>query len=246
MIPFFRKFRRQLATDNKFLNYSRYAIGEIVLVVIGILIALQVNDWNDNRKSKIREHMYLKKLHEDVQNMQDLYSKRMGMAQDNLEIALTGLKYVQNCLPDPSQERYLDTLLYGHQALPNLYVIRDTYEEMLAANVLANLSNRELKSEITSFYTRAETFNSYIEYFRTDLGRASSIVWKHVTFGYDQKNELTVSYDFENLCGAGEFRNALVEVVDSREDYLSVAQEALVLVGALNESLQAALEKHPE
>src|SRR5210317_1919184 len=50
MINFFRKTRKKLADENKFLQYSRYAIGEIVLVVIGILIALSVNNWNENRK----------------------------------------------------------------------------------------------------------------------------------------------------------------------------------------------------
>ena len=49
MIPFFRKIRYRLAQENQFLKYSRYAIGEIVLVVIGILIALQINTWNNNR-----------------------------------------------------------------------------------------------------------------------------------------------------------------------------------------------------
>ena len=49
MIPFFRKIRKKLADDNKPIKYLRYAIGEIVLVVIGILIALQINNWNQNR-----------------------------------------------------------------------------------------------------------------------------------------------------------------------------------------------------
>ena len=45
MIPFFRKIRKKMADDNKPLKYMRYAIGEIVLVVVGILIALQINNW---------------------------------------------------------------------------------------------------------------------------------------------------------------------------------------------------------
>ena len=52
MINFFRKIRKQFADDNKPLKYLRYAIGEIVLVVIGILIALQINTWNENRKER--------------------------------------------------------------------------------------------------------------------------------------------------------------------------------------------------
>ncbi len=52
MIPFFRKIRKKMADDNQFLKYSRYAIGEIVLVVIGILIALYINNWNEERKDR--------------------------------------------------------------------------------------------------------------------------------------------------------------------------------------------------
>lgn len=51
MIGFFRKIRKKLADDNKPAKYFRYAIGEILLVVIGILIALQVNNWNQDRIS---------------------------------------------------------------------------------------------------------------------------------------------------------------------------------------------------
>ena len=52
MIPFFRKLRKKMADDNRPLKYARYAIGEILLVVIGILIALQVNTWNEQRKQR--------------------------------------------------------------------------------------------------------------------------------------------------------------------------------------------------
>ncbi len=50
MIPLFRKIRKKMADDNKPMKYARYAIGEIILVVIGILIALQINNWNEERK----------------------------------------------------------------------------------------------------------------------------------------------------------------------------------------------------
>ena len=52
MIPFFRKIRKQFADDNKPIKYMRYAIGEIVLVVIGILIAISINNWNENQKKE--------------------------------------------------------------------------------------------------------------------------------------------------------------------------------------------------
>ncbi len=52
MLRIFRQLRQRLLTDNKFSKYLLYAIGEILLVVIGILIALQVNNWNETQKSR--------------------------------------------------------------------------------------------------------------------------------------------------------------------------------------------------
>ena len=52
MINYFRRIRKRLARENEFQKYSRYAIGEIVLVVLGILIALQLNNWNEGQKEE--------------------------------------------------------------------------------------------------------------------------------------------------------------------------------------------------
>jgi len=66
MIKFFRHIRKSLLTENKFMKYLFYAIGEIILVVIGIMIALQINNWNENRKTRIAEVSKLNKLLEDL------------------------------------------------------------------------------------------------------------------------------------------------------------------------------------
>ena len=55
MFKFFRKIRKKLADDNKPLKYMGYAIGEIVVVVVGILIALSINNWNEYRKERTKE-----------------------------------------------------------------------------------------------------------------------------------------------------------------------------------------------
>ncbi len=62
MIRIFKNMRRILASDKEFVKYSRYAIGEILLVVIGILIALQVNNWNENRKLQKKEIQMIAEL----------------------------------------------------------------------------------------------------------------------------------------------------------------------------------------
>lgn len=66
MIKFFRHIRKSLLMENKTGKYFKYAIGEIVLVVIGILIALQINNWNQNRKNTIKETQFLKNFKTDL------------------------------------------------------------------------------------------------------------------------------------------------------------------------------------
>ena len=74
MIKFFRKIRQNLLSENKFSKYLLYAIGEIILVVIGILIALQINNWNENQKiEKTTEDYYTKLL--DDQNNDIIYTQ---------------------------------------------------------------------------------------------------------------------------------------------------------------------------
>jgi hypothetical protein len=67
MIKFFRKIRQNLLMENKTGKYFKYAIGEIVLVVIGILIALQINNWNETKKVKAFELKMLKELSVAIQ-----------------------------------------------------------------------------------------------------------------------------------------------------------------------------------
>ena len=66
MISFFRKIRQKLLTENKFSKYLVYAIGEIVLVMIGILLALQVNNWNELRKKEQAEIQLYHKIITDL------------------------------------------------------------------------------------------------------------------------------------------------------------------------------------
>ena len=77
MIKFFRQIRQSLIMENKTGKYLKYAIGEIVLVVIGILIALSINNWNEERKDRIEELsalIDLKKEFESNRNDIDLVS----------------------------------------------------------------------------------------------------------------------------------------------------------------------------
>ncbi|WP_163322633.1 DUF6090 family protein [Draconibacterium mangrovi] len=68
MIRFFSKMRYKLAAENRAAKYLRYAIGEILLVVIGILIAVQVNNWNERRKERIQEQLLIQSIISDLKS----------------------------------------------------------------------------------------------------------------------------------------------------------------------------------
>ena len=73
MINFFRKTRKKLADDNKPLKYMRYAIGEILLVVIGILIALSINNWNQSTNDRVYELKMLTEVKSALENDIDYF-----------------------------------------------------------------------------------------------------------------------------------------------------------------------------
>ncbi|MBC2846691.1 DUF6090 family protein [Winogradskyella flava] len=83
MIKFFRKIRQKMLNENKFSKYLLYAIGEIVLVVIGILIALGINNWNEQQKIAKEETSMLKELKNSIsQDIQQLNSLNMQGEED--------------------------------------------------------------------------------------------------------------------------------------------------------------------
>lgn len=67
MIKLFRNIRQNLLAEGKTTKYFKYAIGEIFLVVIGILIALNINNWNEQKKNEAKIVNTLKEIQNDIQ-----------------------------------------------------------------------------------------------------------------------------------------------------------------------------------
>lgn len=86
MIKFFRNIRKKLVTEGKTANYIKYAIGEIVLVVIGILIALQVNNWNQERLELNRFNSNLVYMLEDIEQNQIQLNELKNIRKKALEV----------------------------------------------------------------------------------------------------------------------------------------------------------------
>ena len=109
MINFFRKTRKKLADDNKPMKYMRYAIGEIILVVIGILIALQINNWNEERKVSHERDRLLINLKTEFKHNKEVWLADSLRWTKSMQVVTKLLKYTG---PDPNIEAHLfDSLL---------------------------------------------------------------------------------------------------------------------------------------
>ncbi len=99
MLRFFRQIRQKLLTENKVTRYSLYAIGEIFLVVIGILIALQVNTWNDARKAEHLEQDYYCRLLEDIYLDEQQVIEQIEVVKERLKAANQALRLLTSNNP---------------------------------------------------------------------------------------------------------------------------------------------------
>jgi hypothetical protein len=149
MIKFFRKIRQHLLSENNFSKYLLYAIGEIILVVIGILIALQINTWNEERKDRIKEQEVLLDLVENLEINKKILEdniEQLKLFDKSSEIILNS---IYNKLP------YQDSLKFHfHLArIPKINIfLSNTGIESYKATGLNIVTNKELKKQILNLF----------------------------------------------------------------------------------------------
>ena len=111
MIKFYRKIRQNLLMENKTGKYFEYAIGEIILVVIGILIALQINNWNEKRKIQSNQENYLTLLKTEAENnLKEIRNTKNEVSEMNMkQIVLYNLINIKQ---DTVTEKHLSESLF--------------------------------------------------------------------------------------------------------------------------------------
>jgi len=161
MIKFFRKIRKQLLTENKFSKYLLYAIGEIILVVIGILIALGVNNWNQEKKDHHLGENYLLRIHRDL--VQDTTNFRNIIAyNNNLRKDIKGLLVNLYDGVDNIEQVHDMSVIYD-KALDQVFSPNDnTYRGMISSGTLGLIENLELKEEIIDLYSEYDKANALL------------------------------------------------------------------------------------
>ncbi len=99
MLRFFRQIRQRLLTDNKFSKYLLYAVGEILLVVIGILIALQVDNWNDERANRDKEIAVLAEIQRNLDTNVKQFSEEAKLQESIIESIDLIMEQIKNRIP---------------------------------------------------------------------------------------------------------------------------------------------------
>ncbi|WP_047246182.1 DUF6090 family protein [Maribacter thermophilus] len=151
MIKFFRKIRQKLLSENKFSKYLIYAIGEIVLVVLGILIALYINDWNEKQKEEKSEVLILKTLQKDFIENKKIYSDIV----DKQTFVIDNCKSLIECLERKDVQYKRDSIgvfiYYGAFNYYRAEPVLGSYQAMIGSGDLKILKSETLKSKLALF-----------------------------------------------------------------------------------------------
>jgi len=189
MINFFRKTRKKLADDNKFFKYSRYAIGEILLVVIGILIALQINNWNEKKNQNAQIVKYAKSLVQDLEKdiamLDTIYNgaKQISYRIDSLA----------NHVRDSKSEEIsnLDVICLTWVRLYRPYAWnRATLQEIKNSGSLRLINNEEISQRIVKYDTQTRHMDEDYYGDKEQSDNANKQLDKLVNYNYPNMAEL--------------------------------------------------------
>ncbi len=161
MIKFFRHIRKTMIKENRTSKYLLYAIGEIILVVIGILIALNINNWNEknNRLQKEIALLYNVKndLEADILNLKfqdSLFEKRETDSEAGIALFYTA-----------RTRKDIDSVFRLTNGLWNeLYINQTTYNELVNSGSMYAITNKHLQKAINKYYSLVQ---AHIEYIRS-------------------------------------------------------------------------------
>lgn len=160
MIAFFRKIRQQLLSENKVIKYLQYALGEIILIVIGILIALQINTWNNERIANIEMKSFLQNIKEDLITDTTEFHIYINFLTRNIanKKMLLSLTKFDNIPTDSLME------IYSSYSVDNT-ITTTTFIKITNLGITEISKNESLSKKIYDYYTvQLELFSSLIKW----------------------------------------------------------------------------------
>lgn len=153
MLKFFRTIRRNLLADSKVGKYMIYAVGEILLVVIGIIIAVQIGNWNQSVQNKELVRISLENLREDLEIQKEIINEQI--AYETLIIARTDtvLMSMQESNPSPSD---IYPLLFELTSRRTFIANKATFNNLESTGNIVLIKDKELKNELIRYYQQLD------------------------------------------------------------------------------------------
>ena len=151
MISFFRKIRQKLLQQNAAKRYLLYAFGEILLVVIGILIALQVNNWNEDKKALRSEEQFIKNIKSELRRDKEYLKKIMDIANNKIQL----FEQLKTKLPDIyyTDKPLLDSMMREYFInLETFFPLTGTFDAGVSGNEISSYRNEVLKTQVFNLY----------------------------------------------------------------------------------------------
>jgi Family of unknown function (DUF6090) len=162
MIKFFRNTRQNMINENKTGKYLKYAIGEIVLVVIGILIALQINNWNEQQKNSKLEAEYYCRLLEDVQQDKEQISALLRKSQERLKASNQAVRLLLKENPNKvevGQQLALSIKSIYTDFKPN----NSAFEDLKSGANLNIIKDKYIIKALNTYFNNIESIKSVIQ-----------------------------------------------------------------------------------
>ena len=160
MFKFFRRIRVKLLIEGNLKKYLLYAIGEILLVVIGILIALQINNLNEQRKEKKLTSTYLANIELDL--LSDL--KAIKKASNDIDFyeeeGFYSLNVIEGKVTKVEKTRFLKSLIWNNH-FPIFQPTRSTYEDLISSGNIKLIKNNDLKVALSKYYLRSDWWEQF-------------------------------------------------------------------------------------
>jgi len=237
MIKFFRRIRKKLADDNptsakasdgiKTGKYLKYAIGEIVLVVVGILIALQINNWNEVRKSKIKAEIFKENIISDLIKDTLNIETQIGLAK-NYRKSIQGYYTFFESGNKPIGI-LIDSAMKVPTPLYRYHPINFTFLGMQSSGNLELLTERESHSLMELSNTQKQTQNIFekkiSEYFDNKIEREKYL--ENDLSDSDFYDIIGVEPDDEDLINGLKYQHHVLKVND--DIHLGMIQQGEII-----------------
>ncbi|MEZ2414533.1 DUF6090 family protein [Muriicola sp. E247] len=176
MIKFFRKIRQNLLSEGKTGKYFKYAIGEILLVVIGILIALQINNWNQERLKEKQIFGYLMSMTEDLKS--DISQYEGNIIGFNTNIT-NNSRVLKN---DDYKKLEVDSINILIMSYWNLNRTSDqTFQKIKNTGLQETLGTPEINKAVSDYYNIAITHYDYFINWAKENSERDSFFWSYNT-----------------------------------------------------------------